>query len=300
MSQRRAVGLVLTGAMCYGVLAAFIKIGYSRGLASSTMSGAQFIVGTILLWGFAIWRRRHIQKPSPTAVFKLLALGTLMGMTGSLYTACMQIVPVSVAVVLLFQFVWIGVLYEWLFQRARPDRVTLLSVAISMTGAVCAAGVLDGQLAQLSPLGIVLGIGSAFSHAGTLYASGKIATEVSPWLRGPLMATGALLLVLLVMLLFPPVFITTGVSWSGFWPLALIIGLLGMLVPTLCFMFGAPRISTGLATLLGSVQLPVSVLLAWLAFAEPISVLQWMGVSFILAGIAVAQWKRANNSPEQM
>ncbi|WP_189597460.1 DMT family transporter [Paenibacillus elgii] len=295
MSQRRSVALVLTGAVCYGILAAFIKIGYSHGLDPRTISGAQFVVGTILLWGVAIWKRRQIRKPSLAAMFKLMALGTLMGVTGSLYTACMQIVPVSVAVVLLFQFVWIGVLYEWLFQRVIPDRRSLLSVSVSMIGAICAAGVLDGQLAQLSPLGIVLGIGSAFSHAGTLYASGKVATEVNPWLRGPLMATGALLLVLL---LFPPVFVVTEVTWNGFWPLALAIGLLGMFVPTLCFMFGAPRISTGLATLLGSVQLPVSVLLAWLAFAEPISVLQSIGVGFILAGIAVAQWKRESGVHE--
>ncbi|MCM3269071.1 EamA family transporter [Paenibacillus elgii] len=103
MSQRRSVALVLTGAVCYGILAAFIKIGYSHGLDPRTISGAQFVVGTILLWGVAIWKRRQIRKPSLAAMFKLMALGTLMGVTGSLYTACMQIVPVSVAVVLLFQ-----------------------------------------------------------------------------------------------------------------------------------------------------------------------------------------------------
>lgn len=287
MARRYAIGLVLIAAVCYGTLAALTKLGFAHGLHVGQINGVQFIVGTVLLWAAAIWKRELWQKPSLRAVLKLVAVGTLLGATSALYNASIERVPASIAVVLLFQFVWIGVVYEWIFGRVAPNGKTLVSIAISIVGALCAADVFRGQLAEVSPSGIWLGLGAAFSYAGTLYTSGKVAAEVNSWLRAPLMATGGLALILL---LYPPADLLAGASWTGFWPLAFILGLVGMFVPTLCLLFGTQPLSTGLTTVLGSAQLPVSVLLAWTVYAETVSGLQWFGVGMILAGIAVAQW----------
>ncbi|MDQ6422197.1 DMT family transporter [Paenibacillus sp. LHD-117] len=289
MAQRYAVLLVVIASVCYGLLATLTKLGLAGGLHVGQINGVQFIFGTILLWGTAIWKHRHWQKPSSRAILKLLAVGTLMGMTSAFYNAAIQFVPASIAVVLLFQFVWIGVLYEWIFRRVAPNGQTLVSIAISIVGALFAADVFHGKLLQISPAGVLLGLGAAFSYAGTLYTSGKVAMEVSSWLRGPIIATGGLAFILL---LYPPVDLFKGAAWGGFWPLAGLLALLGMLVPTLCLMFGTPPISTGLTTVLGSAQLPVSVFMAWTIFAERVSGPQWLGVGLIIAGIVVAQWNR--------
>ncbi|WP_158602360.1 DMT family transporter [Cohnella endophytica] len=287
MAPKYAVGLILTAALCYGTLATLTKLGLAHGLHVGQVNGVQFIVGAVLLWAAALRKRGLWQKPKLRAVLKLLAVGTLLGATSALYNASIERVPASIAVVMLFQFVWIGVAYEWIFGRIAPNGKTLLSIAISLVGALCAADVFRGQLADISSTGIWLGLGAAFSYAGSLYTSGKVAVEVNAWLRAPLMATGGLVL---IMLLYPPGDLLAGASWTGFWPLAIILGLMGMFVPTLCLMFGTPSISAGLTTVTGSAQLPISVLLAWAVYAEPVSGLQGFGVVLILAGIAVAQW----------
>jgi len=223
MSQRLAIALVLIGAICYGFHAALTKIGYAHGLQAGQINGLQFLTGTALLWGIAAWRGRHYPKPSPKSVFKLMAAGMLMGITSILYKASLQTIPASIAVVLLFQFVWMGVLYDWLFQRIKPNFMTLISLAVMIIGALCAADIFSGRQAEWSVSGLLCGLGAAFSYAGTLYASGRMETGVSLWMRGPIMLTGALVL---VMLLNPPVFLTKEVTWNGFWPLGILLGIL--------------------------------------------------------------------------
>ncbi|RJX36826.1 DMT family transporter [Paenibacillus pinisoli] len=292
MAPNYAVALVVIASVCYGLLATLTKTGLAGGMNVGQINGVQFIVGTMLLWGTAIWKCRQWHKPSSQAILKLLAVGTFMGMTSAFFNAAIGLVPASIAVVLLFQFVWIGVLYEWIFRRVAPDGKMLVAIMISIIGALFAADVFHGQLLQLPPMGILLGLGAAFSYAGTLYTSGRAATEVSPWLRGPIMATGGLAV---IVLLYPPVDLLQGADWNGFWPLAALLGILGMLVPTLCLMFGTPPLSTGLTTVLGSSQLPVSVFMAWTVLDENVSGLQWLGVGLIIAGILAAQWKRTTH-----
>lgn len=284
MSQRLAIILVFIGAGCYGLHATISKIGYAHGLDTGQITGIQFIVGAISLWGLAAWKGRKWQRPSRKAALKLMTAGTLAGLTSLLYIASIQTLPASIATVLLFQFVWIGVFYEWLFQRIKPDGQILLAIALTIVGALCAADVFHDQFKELSIMGILLGLGSAFSCAGTLYVSGKVETGVSPWLRSPLMLTGALIL---VMVIYPPSFIVTGVPWNSFWLLGIVLGLVGTAVPTLCLAFGAPRISATLTSMLSSLQLPIAIVMAWSVLSEPISALQWVGVGWILAGITV-------------
>ncbi|HJJ94888.1 MAG TPA: hypothetical protein O0W83_04165, partial [Methanocorpusculum sp.] len=48
-----------------------------------------------------------------------------------------------------------------------------------------------------------------------------------------------------------------------------------------------PKISTGMATILNSAELPLEVLLAAVIILEPVSPLRWIGVVIILLGIAL-------------
>ncbi len=54
------------------------------------------------------------------------------------------------------------------------------------------------------------------------------------------------------------------------------------------FSLGAPLISTGLASVLSAMQLPITILLSVLVLKLPISALQLGGVAAILAGITLA------------
>ncbi|MCC3375312.1 DMT family transporter [Cohnella sp. REN36] len=286
MSRWLAIAFVLTGAGCYGFVSVLAKLGYTRGLQVGHVNAGQFAAGTLLLWGIAacLGSKGAYKRVTRNAVLKLMAAGTLMGLTGSLLNAAIKLVPASIAIVLLFQFVWIGVLYDGLFRRVKPDGRSLLAIAITILGASFAANVWGGQFMKLSALGVALGLCSAFSYAGTLYVSGRVETEVSPWLRGSLMASGALILVLCV---YPPTYLASpDVPWGWFTLFGIVLGLIGVAVPTVCFNLGAPSLSVGLTSMLGSIELPVAVLMARVVLSEPVSLLQVSGICLILGGIA--------------
>ena len=83
-------------------------------------------------------------------------------------------------------------------------------------------------------------------------------------------------------------------AWAGAGEPALImwaclLGLLGQVIPTLMFGIGIPRIGSGLAALIGALELPVAAGASWLIRGESQGVWQLSGIGIILGGIVLAQ-----------
>ena len=90
--------------------------------------------------------------------------------------------------------------------------------------------------------------------------------------------------------LYPPtVFVQENGSELLLW--GLLLGFLGQVVPTIAFNIGIPRIGSTLAAMLGSVELPVAIVAAYLIIAEPVNGLQWVGMGLILVGILISENK---------
>jgi drug/metabolite transporter (DMT)-like permease len=64
-----------------------------------------------------------------------------------------------------------------------------------------------------------------------------------------------------------------------------LMGIFGPVIPTVCLAYGVPVIGGGLASLLGAVELPMVVAVAYLFLGEQVSWQQWIGVIVILFGI---------------
>ncbi|MEE3956060.1 hypothetical protein [Peribacillus frigoritolerans] len=91
-------------------------------------------------------------------------------------------------------------MYEWVSNRKKPTFDRFISLVLMLIRAMFAADVFQGKLTDFKALGLFLGLCSAFTYAGVIYASGKVSVEVSPWLRSPIMVTGSMIL---VFILFP-------------------------------------------------------------------------------------------------
>lgn len=284
IARSQATALVALGAVSYGFLATITKLGYAAGFHAPELIGSQMLFGVIVLWLLATWRGRNFRQLTVKAALSLIAVGSFSGITGMLYYISVRTIPASIAIIMLFQFVWVGLLYDWVFGRKKPSCASLLLVTVALVGAYLASGAVHGGWSQLSLLGVLAGLGAAFSYAGTLYASGKAAVHINPWYRSAFMGTGAWLIVWLV---FPPTYLTPQLWQNAHWWMPVTLGLLGLIVPILCFAFGAPRIGIQLTTMLCSIELPISVLMARAVFLESVDGLQWLGVALIMAGLIV-------------
>ena len=99
------------------------------------------------------------------------------------------------------------------------------------------------------------------------------------------MSVGSLILSLLVC---PDIF-ASGALVGGLAPYAAVTGFFGLALPVLFFGLGAPYLPAGLSTVLAASELPAGLAVSFFVLHEPISLVQWLGVAVILAGIALAQ-----------
>jgi drug/metabolite transporter (DMT)-like permease len=291
---------VFLGACSYGVLSSIVKIAYTYGYTLGEVVGTQMLWGTLITWTISIIMQRRsfvkqqqeavttpvnlVKRASLTEKLLLVAVGTFMVMTGLLYYGSLQHIPASLAIILLFQFTWIGVLIEALARRRWPSKLQSITLVLLFIGTGLAAGITRSGIASAPLWGIMLGLLSAISYTFFIFFSGKTVPRLDPIYRSAWMSTGGLLF---VFILFPPSYLFNGSLEFTLLGFGLLLGLFGAVIPTILFTIGIPKIGTGLASILGSAELPVAMIWSTLLLHEHLGLLQWIGVVIILLCISL-------------
>lgn len=274
--------LVLIGAASFGLLSTFVKLGYQAGFSPAEVTGSQVLFGCAGLWLMCVPFFKQLRLLSKGTIGKLILSGVFSGLTGVFYYLSLQTVSASLGVVLLFQFVWMGILLDWIMQRRRPGANQWIALVFVLIGTVFAAGTQALSLAKFDLLGITLGLLAAASYTGTLSVNARVAPEAPPIIRSTLMMTGTLILTWII---YPPQFFVNGTLGHGLWVWGALLGLFGVIIPPYLFAKGIPSIGAGIATILGSLELPVVIITSALILKEPVEITQWLGVLLILLGI---------------
>lgn len=117
----KGVFLVGLGASSYGMLATFVKLAYKENFTTAEVTTAQFvygIIGILIIMALQKPKKKSEElKPTNKHIFQLMLAGTSLGLTSVFYYLCVRYINVSIAIVLLMQSVWIGVLLEWLLEK---------------------------------------------------------------------------------------------------------------------------------------------------------------------------------------
>ena len=123
-----------------------------------------------------------------------------------------------------------------------------------------------------------MGLLSALTYSIFLFFTGQVVSTLPPLMNSAIMLTAAMPV---IYILYPPtVFVDENGSMLMLW--GLLLGFLGQVVPTVTFNIGIPRIGSALAAMLGSVELPVAVLLLICLLESRLAGLQWVGMALIL------------------
>jgi drug/metabolite transporter (DMT)-like permease len=275
---------VFIGACSYGLLSTIIKLAYQEGFVFSDTINSQYFFGWLLL-GFIMLlsSRKSVTKKQ---VALLCIVGTTTSLTGIFYYLSLQDIPASIAVVLLFQFTWIGIIIEAVVDRRFPTRDKIGAAIIIFIGTLLAGNIFSNSIGDLDSVGIVYGLLAALTFAFFIFVSGKVEVDIPPIQRSFLMTTGAFVLLLI---LFSPDFLYNGSLTTGLWKYGLMLGIFGVVFPVVFYAIGAPKINTGLGTILGAGELPVAVIASVIILKEAVTYLQWIGIAIIFIGIAIAQ-----------
>lgn len=271
---------VFLGGCSYGILSTFVKLAYAAGFSLTEVSGGQYFFGTVIIWGAVLFTKNN--KISLKEAFILLLCGIPFALTGLFYYQSLKTLNASMAIVFLFQFVWIGTLFDWIFYKKKPTKGKLLSIVILLIGSFLAANITTQQGVALSWQGVIWGLLSSLTYTLSLFLSSIVGKNTTPLLKSALFSTGAFIVIIV---LLRPTFLFNFSVLMGMAPYGLILGIFEVVLPPLLFLIGMPHVGPGLGTILPASELPVAIIMSLVVLKEQVNWLQWVGVILILAGI---------------
>ena len=285
-SVLKGVFLVGLGATSYGMLATFVKIAYGEGFTTPEVTIAQFaygITGMLLINMFQKAKKRNdVAKASTKNISQLMLAGTSLGMTSIFYYLAVKYIPVSIAIVLLMQTVWMGVLFEMILEKKRPSTQKIISVLIVLFGTALATNLIQSKVA-LDWRGIALGLLAAASFTTTMFTANRVATHISSAQRSLYMLLGGAVIVTG----FAIATQNTPFNFEIFMKWGIVLALFGTIIPPLLFNAGFPLTGIGLGSIVSALELPVSVLMAYVLLGEKVIFIQWIGIILIILAIVI-------------
>ncbi|QDW20707.1 DMT family transporter [Flavobacterium sp. KBS0721] len=298
MSQNnvlKGVFLVAIGATTYGMLATFVKMAYSEGYTTAEVTTSQFILGIIgILLINAFQKAKHkdkVVKATKKNIFSLMLAGTSLGMTSLFYYLAVKYIPVSIGIVLLMQTVWMGVLLEMILEKKLPSKQKVIAVIIVLIGTVLATNIIHNDVA-LDWRGLAWGVLAAASFTTTMFTANSVATEISSAQRSLYMLLGGAVIVFS----FAIATQVTPFNFEIFMKWGIILALFGTIIPPMLMTAGFPLTGIGLGSIVSALELPVSVMMAYILLDEQVVLSQWIGIVLIILAIIImnVNFKRKN------
>ena len=286
----KGVFLVALGATSYGMLATFVKIAYNEGYTTAEVTTSQFIYGLIGLIIVNIVQRSRskvaVVKPTTNHVIQLIVAGTSTGLTSLFYYLAVKYIPVSIGIVMLMQTVWMGVLLEWILDKKAPSLQKTIAVLVVLIGTALAINIFEINFSDTSidwSTGLFWGILAAASFTTTMFTANRIATHVSSAQRSLLMLTGGAIIVFTFALITQ----VTPFNLEIFMKWGIVLALFGTIIPPLLLNAGFPNTGIGLGSIVASLELPVSVMMAYFLLNEQVILIQWIGIIIIITAIVI-------------
>ncbi|MDR6197605.1 drug/metabolite transporter (DMT)-like permease [Siphonobacter sp. BAB-5404] len=275
--------LVALGAASYGVLATFVKLAHGQGYSTAEITFSQFIIGFVTLGLLQLFQKKQPITQGGNSVntrLQLMLAGTSLGLTSTFYYLTVQYLPVSVCIILLMQSIWMGLLLECVLMRTWPTLRQIISTLMVLIGTMLATNLIQTEVV-FSGKGLMFGLLAAMSYTVSMYSSNKVAPQLAAITRSMYLVLGGLLAIII----FWNTSLIDSFRISVLWPWGGFLALFGTIIPPLLFTRGMPMTGIALGSILGSVEIPVSILCAHLILHEKVIGIQWLGVVLIITAV---------------
>lgn len=289
----KGVLLVGLGASSYGMLATFVKLAYQDHFTTAEVTTSQFIlgiVGLIMINLFQKLNKKKVVKTDFRSTFKLMLAGTSLGMTSVFYYLAVRYIPVSIGIVLLMQTVWMAVILEMILEKKTPSVQKISAVIIVLLGTALAINIFDIAFNDSKidwAKGLTWGLLAAASFTMTMFTSNRVATQLSSAKRSLYMLLGGTLIVAVFLIMTQ----NTPFNFDIFTKWGIILALFGTIIPPMLLNAGFPYTGIGIGSIVSSIELPVSVFMAFVILNEKVILLQWIGIALIIFAIVLMNIK---------
>lgn len=291
---------VALGASSYGLLATVVKLCYGQGYTTAEVTTSQYVFALFFMIALNF---RKTQQASKKDVKQLVICGTSMGFTSIFYYLSVKYINASIAVVLLMQSVWIGVLLEIILKKSKASALKIAAVALVLFGTVLATNLFESKIV-FNFKGFLFGFLAALSFSVTLLSTNSVAQHLHPIKRSLFMLFGGAIIVLFFALatqLLPTYFNLNLISQefitiktyevSILYTWGILLSVFGTILPPILLNKGFPLTGVGLGSIVSALELPVSVTFAYVLLNEQVLFSQWLGILIILGAVLLINWR---------
>ena len=283
-SERIGALLCLVAGGSFAMQPILVRLAFDGGAGVASVGAIRFALAAGALGVLA--RRAIAAAPARTLLAPFLLGLTIYGLETGLFFASLERIDVSLASLLMCSYPALVVTAAVLLRRERASRRRVAALAVALGGvALVLAGGVGGAI---DPIGIGLALGAAIGYAAYVLVSDRLLGTTEPLVLAAMLCAGA------------AVAFTLGGAASGSLEapnvstLAVIgaIALVATVLPIAAFLGGVRRIGASRATILGTVEPPVTIALSALVFGERLGPVQLLGAALVFAGVVILQLRR--------
>lgn len=286
--EREGLLLCLVSAVGFGAMAILAKQAYAAGLEVSTLLALRFALAAALLWLLVAVRGGGL-GPS-----RALLTGALLGLAGyslqaGLFFSALKRIDAGLASLLLYAYPAFVTVAAIALRREHADRRRMAALGVASVGV--ALVLLGGGLGDggVDVAGALMALGAGVAYTVYILTSDTVLRRMAPLAFAAIVSTGACVTFTAASLalgeLHPGAVSAEGLGWIA------ALAVLSTVVPIVCFFAGLARVGPSTASIISTVEPPVTVTLAWIVFAETLGALQLAGGALVLSAVVLLQWR---------
>lgn len=281
----------LLAAMCFGGTAPIAKYIYGYGITPNFMLALRFSFAAIILWIYILIFKEKINAKVSKKQFKELFVigGIVYFFTTFFYFNAIKFIPISLHVIIFYTYPLMVNIFSILFLNEICTKKQVFSLIISFLGIVMIVTMPDKNI---KIFGLVLSLGAAMSNCAYVLMIGK--KSISS-LNSIVIAAYTNFFSAISFFVYS--FFKGEVNFNlnyRVWIGILIIGLFSTAIAIIALSEGIKLIGPSKASIICTFEPVEGVILSMIFLGETLSLIQILGVIFVILGIIIINMKKLN------
>jgi drug/metabolite transporter, DME family len=299
-------GLVILAALCWSTSGIFItSIMQDGGVSSLSLAFWRVLVTFACLFVALLAFRRDLLRVARRDVPWLAGMGALaLGTFQVLWILSVLTNGLSIATVIQCNAPVMVTLLAWVFWREALTWRKWVAIALAAAGTLLVSGLTRSANVQLSTLGLLIALGSAFTYGGITLFAKKLAGHPGPHGSAGagynswtilMYAFGFAALALLPFQFGGP--LPNPAGWQAYGSFAALV-----LIPTIggytLYTLGIRRLQASVASITAMAEVPFAAFNGYVFLGERLDVLQALGGLIVMGGVVLLSWRPGRQGDE--
>ena len=282
--ERIGVALCLAAGASFALQPVLVRLAFDGGATVASVGALRFVLAAAV---FALIARKGIAAAPARTLIPPFVLGlTIYGLETGLFFASLDRIDVSLASLLMCSYPALVVAGAVLLRRERASRRRTVALVVALAGV--ALVLVGGVGGAMDPAGIGLALAAAVAYAAYVLVSDRLLGTTEPLVLATMLCAGAAIA-------FALGGAATGSLDSAGPSTMLVVGtiaLVATVLPIAAFLGGVHRIGPSRATILGTIEPPVTIALSALVFGERLGAVQFLGAALVVSAVVILQLRR--------